>query len=127
MSNANYAWPVSQLLTYEEPFAIQDWSAYLELGLNHEHIPALIEIVLDEALYLSEEDVEFWAPVHAWRILAEFQAESAIAPLMQVLRRWGDEEPWWEWITEEFPEVFGQLGGRAVYSVPNLLGQKMRN
>jgi hypothetical protein len=121
MSNANYALPVSQLLTYEEPLAINDWSAYLELGLNHEHIPALIEIILDEALYLSEEDVEFWAPVHAWRTLAELQAETAIDPLIQVLSLWGNDENWWEWINEEFPEVFRKLGVSALGSLATYL------
>jgi hypothetical protein len=69
----------------------------------------------DESLFQSEsEDIDAWAVVHAWRTLAELKAEAAIPALIAVLRRWGDEDPWWEWLSMEFPKVLGAIGTVAI-------------
>jgi hypothetical protein len=112
----NYSPPVSQLLTQGDPFEVKDWSDYLKrLGFTTEHIPALIEMALDETLYQTEEDPVYWAPIHAWRILGQLRAEAAIDPLIRVLHRWGDEKSdWWEWVNEEMPTIFSLIGATSV-------------
>lgn len=115
VSLQHYSSPVDALLTYGEPEIDENWSRYLELGFTSEHIPQLIEIVLDEALYLRDDSAT-WAPVHAWRTLGALHAEAAIAPLIQVIQRWGDDshQGWWEWIIEELPEVFSRIGEATI-------------
>jgi Protein of unknown function (DUF1186) len=115
MPTDNYSLPVSQLLTHGDPFEVEDWSDYLNLGLTTEHIPALIEMALDEALYQSQEDPTYWAPIHAWRTLGQLQAEAAIDPLIRVLHRWGDKKSdWWEWVNEEMPPIFSLIGAASM-------------
>ena len=82
--NFNYSSPVSQLLTYGDCRELDcyKWPNYLELGLNVEHIPELIQMATDEALYqTSVESLESWSPIHAWRTLAQLKAKEAIEPL----------------------------------------------
>ncbi len=71
-------------------------------------------MVSDEELYQADaQGVEWGAPIHAWRILAQLQADAAIPTLVSVLQRWGDHEEWWEWTNEELPIVFRQIGAVA--------------
>jgi hypothetical protein len=84
-------------------------------------------MISDESLYLDEtsdetEDALYWAaPVHAWRTLAQLKAEAAIDPLIGVIRRWGDDLNWGEWIIEEIPQVFGQIGAAALPALSDYL------
>lgn len=116
MPSIQYSLPVAHLLSYGDPLDnIEDWSSYLKLGISAEHIPELLCLLSNEELYQADvEGVEWGAPVHAWRILGQLQAEAAITSLVGVLRRWGDDEEWWEWINEELPIVFGQIGVAAI-------------
>jgi hypothetical protein len=94
---------------------LKDWSGYLTLGITTEHIPDLIQLLEDESLFQTEsEDSDAWAVIHAWRTLAELKAEAAIPALIAVLRHWGNEDPWWEWLGMEFPRVFGAIGTVAI-------------
>jgi hypothetical protein len=121
MATSQYSPPVDQLLTYGDPHTHgRDWSDYFSLGITNAHIPGLIQILEDEALFLSEsEDADYWAVVHAWRLIGVLKAETAIPALIAALGRWGDEEPWWEWINEEFPSVFREIG---TVTIPALVG-----
>jgi hypothetical protein len=116
MATSKYPPPVDQLLTYGDAHDnIADWSGYLSLGIDTEHIPMLIQMLEDESLFTAESgDVEDYAVVHVWRTLGELKAEAAIPVLLSVLSRWGDEEPWWDWLMEEMPVVFQTIGSTAI-------------
>jgi hypothetical protein len=128
MATSQYSSPVNQLLTYGDPLTHgRDWSEYLNLGITNDHIPSLIQILEDEALFLSEsEDEDYWAVVHAWRLMGVLRAEAAIPALIAVLGRWGDEEPWWEWINEEFPDVFLAIGMVAIPALVEFIADRQQ-
>ena len=123
MPIADYTPPVSQLFTYEKPSEnFDDWSGYLNLGVTSEHIPELIQLLGDQFLYSEEAEDQDWnAPIHAWRILGQLKAEAAIEPLIDVIRQWGDDLNWAEWMIEEIPRVFGQIGAAALPALTDYL------
>lgn len=112
MPEQTYDPPVSKLLTLGEP---SRWGQrdYLALGLGPEHVDDLIRMALDEALYEADSDSDLiWAPVHAWRALAHLHAEEAAKPLTALFHRideYGDD-----WVGEELPRVFGDIGPAAI-------------
>jgi HEAT repeat protein len=57
----------------------------LDLGLAA--VPALLEILEDEKLALTESPGEGWAPVYAARLLGELKAEEAVEPMLRALGR----------------------------------------
>ena len=124
MPIADYTPPVSQLLAYEAPHdSMNDWAGYLNLGITSEHIPELIQMIGDRFLYSEENEDELaWvAPIHAWRTLAQLKAEAAIEPLIDVIRQWGADLNWNEWMIEEIPEVFAQIGSAALPALTDYL------
>ena len=120
MNTETYTPPVSQLLSYgdDEVVSKAEWPDYLALGFGSEHIPELIRMATDKTL-LSDEasDLEFFAPVHAIRILALLKAEDAIEPLVGLYddERALDDD----WIMEELPKIFSKIG---TASIPALKG-----
>jgi uncharacterized protein DUF1186 len=114
MSRASYPSPVSKLLTVGSCKRDRDgWPDYLKHGFRPEHIPDLTRMALDPELNQAGSDnPEVWAPVHAWRALAQLRAEAAIEPLLELLRRIDDEEN--EWVGEELPEVYEEIGPAAI-------------
>ncbi len=108
-----YTIPVSTLLTYGEcKLTGKDgWPDYLALGFTHDHVEALIRMATDEDLqYADQESLEVWAPVHAWRTLAQLRAAEAVAPLIDMLKQNEDED----WASNELPLVFGAIGSAAL-------------
>ena len=89
ISTNSYTPPVNQLLTYgnAQIASSDEWPNYLELGLGSEQIPDLIRMVTDEGLNgaIDLEILDFWAPMHAWRALAQLRAEAAIEPMLTLL------------------------------------------
>jgi len=107
----DYPDPVDRLLSYGDCREIHGWPDYLKLGLTHEHIPELIHMVTDrELLWADQNSLEVWAPVHAWRTLAQLRAEEAIKPLMGLFNELSDDD----WASDELPEVIALLGGKAI-------------
>jgi Protein of unknown function (DUF1186) len=123
MATSQYAPPVDQLFSHGGAHdSIGNWSGYLTLGITSDHIPDLVQMLSDESLYQSEsEEDDYWAVVHAWRTVSELKAEAAIPALISALGRWGDDEAWWEWINEEFPEVFRAIGVAAIPALVDFL------
>lgn len=114
MKNDRYTHPVSQLLTLGHIEGDNSWPDYpATLGLTHEHIPDLIRMATDEALNDADsESDEVWAPIHAWRALAQLHATEAIEPLLSLFHRideYGDD-----WIADELPAAYGVLGPDAI-------------
>ena len=83
------------------------------LGLGEADIPELIRLATDGSLHEAPSDEDaVWAPLHAWRALAQRQAASAVGPLLRLansLDRQGDD-----WFLEDFPEAFARIGPPAV-------------
>lgn len=113
MTERDYPAPVSELLALGDCRGQGEWTDYRALGLGPEHVPDLIRMALDEELYWADsEDDVVWAPIHAWRALAQLRAEEAAQPLTRLLYRideYGDD-----WVGEEIPEVLGKLGPTAI-------------
>jgi hypothetical protein len=131
MVNLPYQPPVSHLLTYPavNSFQVKDWPNYVaDLGLTAEHIPALIDMMLDETFLKFWDDAieaeelpdlgpDVSAPdciiIHAWRALGQLRAEAAIPACLQILTDYEDIE--WAW--EEIPAVLSLIGPVAIAPV----------
>lgn len=114
----NYSPLVSSLLTYGDGRELRTWPDYLELGFKPEHIPDLIEMATDEKLNKGDpKSLEVWAPVHAWRTLAQLKAEEAIEPLTTLLRMFDSDDD--DFVGEELPKVFGMIGKKAIPALEN--------
>lgn len=95
----------------------QNWLDYREKGIRPEHIPALISVVdrtreLWDEYDAFDEDPEGFAPIHAWRALAQLQALEALPALMNLLNHVEDIDA--DILQEELPTVYGMLGPGAV-------------
>lgn len=119
-----YLPPVDRLLKLgAEPARRRTWPDYRTLGLEPRHVPALIQMATDPALHAAaERDPAGWAPVHAWRSLAQLGAESAAEPLLALLER-EIEHPW---VVEEVPAVLGMIGRAALHGATLLLFDEER-
>lgn len=114
-----YTESVSKLLKLGKPNG--PWLEYPALGITREAVPELIRLVQDDELrWLARpddlpegEDVpEWYAQVHAWRALAQLQAEEAIPALLGILHLIDDEND--DWLASDAEEVFALLGIPAV-------------
>jgi hypothetical protein len=115
---ADYTEPVRRLLSLGEswendPAKWPDHAA--KFGLESEHIPELIRLACDAALYGSDPDsTEAWAPVHAWRALGRLRAEASVRPLLAFLKAAGNDD---DWAHIELPLVLGLIGAAAIAPV----------
>lgn len=117
----SYPPPLDRLLAYGDCRQIKEMPDYAtELGLSAEHIPDLIRMATDpELMYADSESSEVWAPIHAWRSLGQLRAQAAIEPLIELF---ADEED--DWIAEEMPGVFGEIGPAAIPTLSAYLQKK---
>src|SRR5436189_35830 len=124
METATYAPPVDKLLTYgslEDEISDQ-WPDYLALGLGPEDIPELIRMATDRKLRNlegeeeDENDVSFWAPLHAVRALGQLHAQEAIEPLLPLFN-----DPDDEWMEEELSKVYAMIGPAAIPALARYL------
>ncbi len=126
MSTNQYTEPVSSLLTYGSARNIKDWSVYLELGLNEEHIPELIKMVGDEQLNQADgENSEAWAaPIHAWRTLGVLRAAEAVPTMIDQLYQVDEYHN--DWISEDMPKAFAMIGEPAIQALTQYAGDTSR-
>jgi hypothetical protein len=107
-----YQPPVNQLLALGEP-ELDDQREYAALGLTTNEVPTLIRLATDEQLHGGpQESPVVWAPVHAWRALAQLRAEEAIPPLIELLRR--ADDAWDDWVSNDLPKVLSEFGAVAL-------------
>ncbi|HET9983150.1 MAG TPA: hypothetical protein VFQ38_06175 [Longimicrobiales bacterium] len=109
---APYPAPVDRLLTLGEASARRDeWLDYPRaVGLDLPDVPALIRMASDRMLLEADlESLESWAPIHAWRSLAQLEAVEAVEPLLALL-----DAPDNEWLLGEFPALAGMIGRVAI-------------
>lgn len=124
MPISNYQAPVSNLLNYGDLRPQKTWPNYVEeLKLENQHIPQLIEMVMDSEFDQMDSDSKaVWGPVHAWRALAQLQAEAAIEPLLTFLNEQDDD-----WISSEFPEICCLIGVKTIPFITNFLADSSKD
>jgi HEAT repeat protein len=120
-----YPPPVNRLLSLgREPALRRTWPDYRHLGLEARHVPALVRMATDPALYAAPEKVpDVWASVHAWRALGQLEASAAAAPLLALLEREMDNP----WVTDEVPLALGMIGPAALPGATLLLFDEDRD
>ena len=101
------------------------WTNYRALGLTAEQVPGLIRMAVDEELQWADSDSpEVWAPLHAWRALAQLQAGPAAEPLVGLLDRIDEFND--EWVNDELPVVLSQIGEAALEPLARCLADPER-
>lgn len=111
MTDSTFSEPVAKLLTLGEVKNSEQWRNYRILGLGEDHIPELIALATDQKLNRAEQDsLEVWAPLHAWRALADLHAVEAIGPLVAQI----DTLEYDDWFHLDLPLVLEQLGPSAI-------------
>ncbi len=120
MTATDYPYPVAALLRYRECHIGENWPDYLgELGISHEHIPVLIDVATNPCFnQVDPESLEGWAPIHAWRALAQLRSEEAVEPLLQLL-----EDPDNYWAHAELPSVIEEIGISALPAIEKFLSE----
>ena len=109
-----YQPPVDALLALGDPRAKEEfepspWRDYGALGLKERHVSELIRMATDEGLHDADFDnPAVWAPLHAWRALAQLRSVEAVDPLLKLMGPRDEADD--DWYLEEFPVVFGMIG-----------------
>jgi len=112
-AHQNYSPPLAAFLTLGWPeFRPVPWRDYTALGVTAAHIPQLIAMATDEQLHAraTPDDAAVWAPVHAWRALGQLRAAEAARPLSRLFDMLEDDD----WVGEDLPHAFVQIGPPAV-------------
>jgi hypothetical protein len=126
VSPPNYPSPVNQLLSLGKPTDHDFTLDYAALGILPVHVQDLLRMVADGDLHsASGKSSLVWAPVHAWRALAQLKTESAIEPLLGLLQRIDEHND--DWVSTEVPRVLGELGHAALEPVTAYLTDQARN
>jgi HEAT repeat protein len=120
LSPQNYSSPVSGLIQLGDPDDIPDL-AYSQMGFTADHIADLSRMATDPALCNSGTDLEYWAPIHAWRALGLFPTPQSVTPLIAALAQLSDDPDWLEWISEDLTMVVGRMGGLAIPGLSELI------
>ncbi|NJL85935.1 MAG: hypothetical protein HC886_08085 [Leptolyngbyaceae cyanobacterium SM1_1_3] len=110
MSSTTYTPPVDQLLHYQECHEddVSQWPDYpAQFGFTLEHVPDLVRMATDKALWDSEDELLYWAPWHALRSLGQLRAGEAAAALVDLFNLDDD------WLAEELLAAFPMLGEPA--------------
>lgn len=82
--------------------------AYRALGLTPAHIPALLDLLADTALWEADEEPQMWAVIHAIRALGELRAIEAIPQLIRCFKEDDDSSP------REAAQALGRIGPAAL-------------
>jgi hypothetical protein len=115
-----YTKPISTLLELGDVRDEKEWRDYLALDLTEAYVPELSRMILDEELNWADgESDEVWGPVHAWRALAQLQAESALPALIELLGRADAYDD--DWAVTDLPLVFAHIGPVALEPLCNFL------
>ena len=105
--------PVVELMQMGEATRPVNWEeVYGPLGLTSADIPVLIQLLSngDLAEQGLDEEVYFWAPTHAWRVLGLLQAKEAVLPLIEVINQGHGAD----FVMDEVPKALGMIGEPAL-------------
>ena len=116
-----YSDPVAALLTYGG-FDIrrnnEPWPNYLELGFKSEHVAELVRMMEDLDLSrASQESLEVWAPLHAWRTLGQLGAVEAAKPVVRLFDKLPDDD----WLPIELPKVLSLMGPDSAHAIAEFM------
>lgn len=115
--------PVRQLLTLGE-VRFEEKRDYVALGLSLNDVPALIRMAGDYQLHGGPQDSPVvWAPIHAWRALAQLRAAEAVAPLVELFPLADD---WNDWVSDDLPKALARFGTMAIEPVSAFLADATR-
>ncbi|NIA07963.1 MAG: DUF1186 domain-containing protein [Actinobacteria bacterium] len=108
---------LDQLEGFGDPRKTWKWGQYepdyvRAFNLTRQDIPQLLTITKQwierEDWPDDQSDLTIYAPIHAWRALAQLGAEEAVSLLIDMIEpmdQWEDD-----WHLEEFPTAFGMIG-----------------
>lgn len=125
----SYPAPVNTLLTLGRHQHITDID-YHGLGIRQRDIPALLRMVADDSLHnaawdeAGNEPAGAWAPIHAWRALAQMHAVESAQHLIDHLFWRVDNGD--EWVMLEMPTVFQLFGVKAIPPLMEFLNPENR-
>jgi Protein of unknown function (DUF1186) len=123
---SSYSPPVDQLLTYGETSTLlppDRWPDYRALGLGPAHIPDLIRMLSDEKLH-DVDSVEGWAPMHAYRAIAQLDVAAAFEPLLSVIGRFRESN---DFAMEEIPYVLAMIGPSVLPRIAEYLADSSQD
>ena len=125
MDDSNLPEPVRLLLRLGRPNpSSDDWRDYRVFGLTEDHVSVLIDMMSDEELNQADaSDAKVWAPVHAWRALAQLQAVEAFEPFVESLIDNSEDD----WRHDDAPYFFALLGPTLVAKVAELLADDLQD
>ncbi len=126
MAASGYEPPLAILLTLGEPkaTAYREWPDYLAYGIEERDVAAAIRMVSDPDLDAADlHRPEAWAPVHAWRALAQLRAPEAVKPLLRLIVTHDEDD----WVHAEVPTALGMIGAPAIGPVSSRLADPNAN
>jgi len=111
--NNEYSEIVQQCFTRGE-HDWEEWDDYPSLGFTPAHVHELIHIlntttqIWEQAFEADtiEENLTEWAPIHAWRALAQLGAVEALPAMLRLHETEGESD----WVGEEIPVVLSRFG-----------------
>jgi len=65
----------------------------------------------DDALDESDDDLLFFAPIHAWRVLGQLRAEVAVRPLIDLFEKRDAKD---DWFLSDLPKALGMIGPAGI-------------
>lgn len=85
-------------------------------SLTHQDVPPLLDLARlwaeREDWPDDKEDMTVYAPIHAWRALAQLQAIEAVPVLLEMTVAMDKADD--DWHLEEFPDAFGMIGAETI-------------
>lgn len=115
--------PVKQLLSLGE-VQREEQRDYCGLGLSLNDVPSLIRMATDYQLHGGPQGSPVvWAPVHAWRTLAQLRAPEALGPLVGLFPRADAQD---DWVSDDLPKAVAQFGAVAIDPVAGFLADATR-
>jgi hypothetical protein len=106
--NKEYSEIVQQCFTRGEP-DWQEWDDYPSLGFTPAHVPELVHILENTTQIweqAGEDDLTVWAPIHAWRALAQLDAVEALPAMLRLHESEGESD----WVGEDIPLALSRFG-----------------
>ena len=119
-----YTGPEAQLLSFGEPSGVRvpdRWPDYAALGITMADVASLIAMATDTELNEADSnDPTVWAPIHAWRALAQLGATEAARPLAELIAQYPDDD----WVLQELPDVYALLGSEALPALADIVSDQ---
>jgi hypothetical protein len=130
MNDKSLSSPVAKIYDLGEKYIrVREWPNYLErFGLTREHVLELTKL-LDFDCWTEEpeakekcDEKKLWAPVHAWRALAQLGGPDVVDPLLNVLHMTDMLET--NWLDDELPEALAVVGPSALPQLAAFLSDR---